>query len=282
MIGIDSWTCPSCNSPVASAYCPACGERRVPPDELTLRGLVGEAVRKFAHVDGRLLRSLASLVTCPGELTLAFLQGRRKTFIGPISLFLVANVLFFGVESLTGGTIFATPLRSHLHTQPWSGTAAWLVSDRLASLRMTQDAYAPRFDTAIGVHARSLILVMAVCLSPVLALVFRRSGRPFAAHAVFSLHLYGFMLLLFSAATAIPAAGMLFGGLRSTSENLDRAISLALLVVCATYLYRAIGVVYGGRSAARVLESVSLTAAMAAIVLGYRFALFVLTLHTTS
>jgi len=279
MTAVAAWVCPSCRGTVSSAYCPRCGERPLHADDLTLHGLALQALEAVTNVDGKLLRSLRSLATRPGLLTLAFIEGRRRAFIGPVSLFLVSNVIFFAVESLTGGTIFATPLRSHLHTQPWSETVQPLVAGRLAALDIPLDALAARFDALIAVQARSLILVMALAFAPVQAAVFHRSRRSFAVHAVFALHLYAFMLLLFAVATAVPAAGMLLGRTRSTSEALDLILSAGLLAACGVYLYRAVSVVYDTRGAVRLAQAVALTMAMAAIVLGYRFALFLLSLY---
>jgi hypothetical protein len=276
-----AWTCPSCSGLVATPYCAECGERPLGPRELTLRGLVDQVFQALTSVDGRLLRSFRCLLARPGLLTVSYLRGRRKPYIGPVSLFLVTNVLFFAAESLTGGTVFSTPLQSHLHTQPWSDVAQPLVSHRLASLQTTVDQYAPLFDRAISLHARSLILLMALSFAVLPAIVFRRGRHPFAAHAVFALHLYAFMLLLFCVATAIPAAGMLAGGVRSTSQLLDQTLSIGLLLACAVYLYFAVGAVYGGSRAARVAGALVLTIAAGTLVLGYRFVLLLLTLYST-
>jgi hypothetical protein len=273
------WTCPSCRAAVATPYCPECGERPLRARELTLRGLCEQAFEAFTSIDGRLLRSFRCLVSRPGLLTVAFLEGRRKPYIGPISLFLVANVLFFAIESLTGGTVFSTPLASHLHTQPWSPVAEVLVPRRLAAMGTTLELYTPKFDAAVALHARSLILLMALSFAILPRLVFRRGRHPFAAHAAFALHLYAYMLLLFCVATTLPAVNLLHGGERSTSELLDHAISIGLMAVCGAYLYFAIGRVYGGSRKARLVNAVGLTVAVAAIVLGYRFALLVITLY---
>jgi len=278
---VATWTCPSCRGVVATANCPDCGERPLRPQELTLHGLASQAVEAVTDVDGRLLRSLRSLVSRPGLLTVAYAEGRRKPFIGPVSLFLTTNVLFFAVEAIAGGTVFAAPLQGHLHTQPWSGMAGPLVAARLQALNVPLDAFAPRFDAAVATHARTLILLMTICFAPMVALMFRRRSCPFAVHAVFSLHLYGFILLTLTAGTLVPAAGMITGGVRSTSETLDHVLTLALLAVVAVYLYKAIAVVYGGRRSARLLQAAALTSATAAIVLGYRFGLFLLTLYTS-
>jgi len=262
-----AWTCPSCQGLVVTPYCPACGERPLLARELTLRGLADQLFQALTSIDGRLLRSFRSLVSRPGLLTVAFLQGRRKPYIGPVPLFLAANVLFFATESLTGGTVFSTPLDSHLHTQPWSPVAQVLVTDRLDALQMTVAQFTPRFDAAVALHARSLILLMALSFALLPSLVFRRGRHPFAAHAVFSLHLYAFMLLLFCVGTIVPT-------------TLDPALSIGLVLACGVYLYFAIGAVYGGSRLARVLRAAALTTGVAAIVLGYRFVLLLITLYS--
>ena len=279
MIATVPWICPSCHATVSTPYCPACGERPLRPHELTLRGLGEQVFEAFTNIDGRLLRSVRCLVSRPGLLTVSFLQGRRKPYLGPVALFLVANVLFFGIESMTGGTVFSTPLESHLQTQPWSPLAQVLVTRRLEALQTTAALYAPRFDSAIALHARSLILLMALTFAIVPRLVFRRGDHPFAAHAVFSLHLYAFLLLLLSVGTLVPAVTV-EGGVRAMPDSLDHVLSIVLMVSCAVYLYFAIRRVYGGSRMDRLLRSLVLTVAAAAIVLGYRFVLLLLTLYS--
>ena len=154
MTDSEAWTCPTCASTVSTRYCPSCGEHRLRERELTLRSLFGQLVQVFTNIDGRLIRSFRCLVSHPGFLTMAYLQGRRKPYVGPIQLFLTANVLFFAIESLAGGKVFTTPLDSHLHTQPWSPFAASLVSHRLDAMRTTLDLYAPVFDHAMALNAR--------------------------------------------------------------------------------------------------------------------------------
>jgi len=53
-----AWTCPGCDAALASSYCPSCGESRPRPRDLTLRGLLDQAVDALVSIDSRLLRSL--------------------------------------------------------------------------------------------------------------------------------------------------------------------------------------------------------------------------------
>jgi len=100
------------------------------------------------------------------------------------------------------------------------------------------------------------------------------------AHAVFSLHLYAFLLLLLSVAVAVSGAEVWLRAADTPSRLLDNGLSVSLLMACAVYLYLAIGAVYAARGTFRVAMTIVLTVGVGAIVLGYRFALFVLTLYT--
>lgn len=277
-----AWTCPTCGTPVVSHFCPNCGERSPDERELTLRGLATQVFNSLTSVDGKLLRSFARLLRRPGDLTVAYLQGRRKPYLGPVPLFLTANVLFFAAESLFSAGVFSTSLATHLSRQPWTPWAQALVPRRLEALGTTLDAYAPVFDRALTLHARSLIILMALSFAVLPWLLFRRRRRPFGAHAAFSLHLYSFLLLLLSVADVVPWLNVRFSGLEAEWQLVDNALAVLVLLACAGYMYVATGKVYDARGAGRVAQVSVLTVGVAAMVLGYRFALFLLTLYTAT
>jgi hypothetical protein len=273
----ESWLCPTCREAVSSPFCAVCGERQLDLHALTLRGLAEQVWHSLTSVDGNLIRSLLALVGKPGALTVAYLEGRRKPYLGPVPLFLMANVVFFAAESLLRSSVFATPLAMHLERQPWSPFAPAWVTNRLAALDTTLAEFTPVFDQALALHARSWIILMALAFTPVPALLFRHRHLPVAAHAVFALHLYAFLLLLLCVGTGVEAW---FGGPAAMAPWVDPAVSIGLLAACAAYLYAAVGTVYASNGARRALEVAALTVSVATLVLGYRFALFVLTLYT--
>jgi hypothetical protein len=122
---------------------------------------------------------------------------------------------------------------------------------------------------------------MAVFFSLAPALVFRRRRRPLVVHVVFALHFYAFVLLLLCLANTIPVISLWFGGAGRESEPMDHAISIGLLLVSAVYLYLSASAVYRDRGAVLVLKTVALTFAVAVVLLGYRFMLLLITLHST-
>ena len=275
------WTCPTCNMLVTTLFCPRCGEAPVRPRDHTLRRLAERLFHAFTSIDTRTTRSVGCLLRHPGELSLAWMRGLRKPYVAPLSLFLIVNVIFFAVQSLTGETVFSSSLDSHLHHQDWSELARSLLERKLEATRTQLAAYAPVFDNAVIVKAKSLIILMTIPFALLLPLVFFRERRPFMVHVVFSLHFYTFLLILFCCALLAAKLSALlgFGGLQT--PVVDTVLSIFNLAAGALYLYAAIGPVYGVAGAKRIVQAIILAVAVAAIVLGYRFALLLITLSTT-
>ncbi len=107
---------------------------------------------------------------------------------------------------------------------------------------------------------------MALPFALLLPITYFRSRRPFVAHGVFSLHLYAFLLLLFSVASVAAVVDVWFGGAGLNSARMDNILSVISLVACATYLYMATGAVYGASGTIRFLKVAALALAAAALV----------------
>src|SRR3954471_24153583 len=187
------WTCPRCRCHRDSAYCAACGEEPLAPHDLTLRGLAGKAIHAVTSIDARAARTAWRLLRHPGELTVDWAAGIRRPYVAPFQLFLVANVLFFTLQWLTRETVFSSSLHSHMHQQDWSELARALVGRRLDAEHMGIEQFAPAFDRAVVLNAKSLIFLMAGAFMLLLPVAFFRQRRPFMTHVTFALHLYTFL-----------------------------------------------------------------------------------------
>lgn len=276
-----AWTCPACKRETTSKYCVTCGEQLRDPRDLTWRGLVSLVFHAFSPVDGKVLRSFRVLLTFPGRLTAAFQEGLRNPYMGPFQIFLLANVLFFALQSVSAFNIFTQPLDYRLHDQPWSDLGRELVDGRLKQTGRTFAAYAPVFNQAVTVNAKSFIGLMVPPFALLLPLVFWRPSRPFAVHFVFSLHFYAFLLVLFCVPLAVMALDKALGGTGLMPLDVDLGVTIVLVLACAFYLYLAIRPVYESDGVLRIAQAILMTAAMAMIFQVYRFALLPITLYTT-
>lgn len=226
-------------------------------------------------------RSFRLLVTRPGALTLAYVRGQRRNYLRPLQCFLIANALFFAMQSLTHTDIFSSPLKSHLQHQDWSDFARRLVSDRLSSRNVTLAAYAEQFDVAVKFYAKTLIIMMALAFAPLVIILFGGRRLPIGAHVVFSLHFYVFLMLLFCVSLAVVEVSVMAGGPGLDNGSLDIVLTLFNLASSAVYLWFACRVVYNATGISRILKAATFAVWAAALVPGYRFALFLLAFSTT-
>lgn len=87
--------CVSCDALLTGPYCSRCGERVVDAEELTLRHFLGHTVaHELLHLDGALWRTLRLLFMRPGALSLEYAAGRRRPYVNPFRLLLIAIVAY--------------------------------------------------------------------------------------------------------------------------------------------------------------------------------------------
>jgi hypothetical protein len=251
------------------------------PRDLTLRGLAEKLLHALTSIDARVARTAWRLIRHPGDLTVAWAEGVRRPYVAPFQLFLIANVIFFALQWATGMNIFSSTLDSHLHHQDWSELARSIVANRLAATHTSLESYAPMFDRAVVLNAKSLIVLMTIPFMALLPLVFLRERRPFMLHAIFSIHLYTFLLLLFCVALLVAKGSEWAGAGGLDTPVVDNVLSVLNLAACALYLYLAIGPVYCTRGWVRTMQTLALTLVVGLIVLCYRFILLLITLYTT-
>ena len=278
----DTWSCPTCGAMATTPFCSQCGERRLEASDLTLRGLVKRVAHALTNVDKRVMRTAWTLLRSPGALTVAYVTGCRKPYIGPLQIFLLANVVFFAVQSFSPINVFGASLQSHMHLQDWRAWATHLVDQRLAGTSMTLAQYAPKFDDVAEANAKSLIIVMTVPFAFLAWLLFQRGDRPFLMHVAFALHAWAFLLVVFSAVLLLGDADRWAGGAGLASARVDHVLTALHLAACAVFVYIATGRVYGASGLGRIVRTAVLTFSVMALVLGYRLLLFVVTLYSTT
>lgn len=93
-----STPCANCGAPPAGEFCPACGQPAGPPAR-ALREFLHDLLGGLLAFDGRIWRSLVPLFCRPGELTRAWILGRRASYTPPLRLFLFFSILLFLVIS---------------------------------------------------------------------------------------------------------------------------------------------------------------------------------------
>jgi hypothetical protein len=279
------WSCPACGAAATHSYCAACGERRLAKADLSVLALLLQVAESIIDVDGRVFRTFWALVLRPGELTLAYAEGRRKPYLAPFQLFLIANVAFFFLQSALGFHVLSNTFESHVRDQSYSAHAEALAERRLAAKGVDRAAYEPVFDAAVDVNAKAFVVLFVPACALLVWLMSLGSRRPGAVHWVFTLHFVAFFLIALG--VLVPVVGWAlsilvhaFGG---SDRQVDAPVSWLLVALVAVYAFTAFGRVYRDAIPWRAAKAVVLPFVLFFPVMrAYRFVVFLITLYTTT
>lgn len=86
--------CANCNNPFESAYCPACGQKRVHAG-IQLKEVITDFASGLFNVDAPILRTLREFIVAPGQMTRAWLAGKRISYTPPVRYFLFGIAYYF-------------------------------------------------------------------------------------------------------------------------------------------------------------------------------------------
>jgi hypothetical protein len=207
---IGTTRCVSCDAPLAGAYCSECGERTIEPDTLTLRHFaVHTVIHELLPVDSTIWRTLRLLFARPGRLSLEYAAGRRRPYVNPFRLLLIAIVVYavissfgfvatwnFGPLVMTIAPAAAAQSSSIENTveqiDPYGLLRRQVQAKRQ---RLTTDAARNRFHDRLAAFAQPVSFTNVVMLAATLHLVFRWKRRRFLEHIAFSMHAVSFVLL---------------------------------------------------------------------------------------
>lgn len=180
--------CPNCNATNFHKYCAECGQKRPEDADYSLRGVVIAAIQRVTQYDGRLLRTVRTLLSAPGQLERDHFEGRRARYVAPFELFVIANVAaWFVVPYLhIYGFSMAVAAKLSLLKERWPAVFAW----RAALSHTTPELLAPRMDAAAASVNKLTLLTMVPAFAALMKLLRPRAGTKFVQYMIFSVHFY--------------------------------------------------------------------------------------------
>jgi hypothetical protein len=277
-------TCVTCSRPVAGRYCSDCGEQAPHEHSYSLRHFFEEALENLIHLDGRVFRSFRALLLAPGQLPSDFLRGRRKPYMGPVHIFLVANLIYFILQPFSGFVPFTTPLDIQTRAFVWSGLANRMVSARLESRSLKREDYRHTFDETAHLQGKTLVIIMVPLFALAAWAMYRRARPFFVEHLVFAFYAFAFLLIWIGVTAVLETrliAVSVHHGYRPGGSLIETGSSLATVVPFAVYLYLASRRTYGQSVGMTLLKTASLAAWLIAVVMAYRMILFFTTFYAT-
>ena len=251
--------CLTCGAELTGPYCSQCGQE---DHELrvSLKRLARDFLAEHLGLESKVPTTLWTLVSKPGVLTREYLAGRRVRSLLPLRLYLSASVVYFLLLSLPFlGQKFNQTLKltgvdaaaidsARTEAASRSDTSALTIAvsgRRVASPRakkierfvnqrlnrfqtMSTEEAVTFFRSSFVRYMPNAVFLLLPVFTLILYLLYRRTGRFFAEHLIFTLHVHAFAFVVLTLSLFLPSA-------------LDIVVATWILV----YLYIALRRVYG-------------------------------------
>lgn len=161
--------------------------------EKSLRKFFAGVFHEITTLDGKFLKTLVLMLRRPGEVSYQYMNGKRVPFYKPISMFFVANLLYFLFPPISG-------LNSGLHVQmnmlPHSKLATTIVNEYLATHHLSLETFTMQFDMQAITMAKIFLVLLVAYFSIPLALVNYNRRMFFSDHLLVSLEACSLVVLL--------------------------------------------------------------------------------------
>ena len=274
--------CPNCGSELLRRYCAECGQKAPRPDDYSLREHVADLVDQVASIDGRIARTLWTLISRPGALTVAHLAGRRARYLRPLQLFLLVNVLLF--IAAPRAPMFSYSLDNYLEHAPPSPTLVSRLVQHTSHASVITADYIAAFDARVEAQRKSLIILFVPAVALVLQAIFlwrsaiSRVPRRYGEHLVFAMHTLTFVWLVLTGWGVLAALSRV-----TTTRLADVAILgavVALVALIPAYVFFAIRRVYRLFTIQALVATGVMAVSFAALLIMYRVMLLFTTLYT--
>lgn len=90
--------CLNCGATVNGKFCSECGQENIETREPFWTFLF-HSIGHYFHFDSKFINSLTPLITEPGKLTLAHINGKRAAYFPPVTMYLFISLFFFLILS---------------------------------------------------------------------------------------------------------------------------------------------------------------------------------------
>ena len=147
-------------------YCPGCGQQHK-EKVVHFKQFILDFLGDYFTFDSLIIRSVRPLLFSPGFLTNEFIAGRRVRYIPPLRMFIFISIIFF----LVLGPV-----------------------ERTVALERNEEA--EFLDNFFNVWFPRLFFLLLPLFALFLYVLFRKPGRFYLTHFIFSVHLHAFIFVL--------------------------------------------------------------------------------------
>lgn len=201
--------CLNCGTTVQGDFCHQCSQRARDNTDRSLGRLLGEFFSNIFFLDNRFFLSAWFLLRFPSRMTVEFLEGKRKKFISPITLFLFFNLIYFFVNPLSD---YSLSLSDQMYIQPYSSWIKEWVDHRLQTKGLDEQSYAITYQNTSDNISKSIMIINIPMIAGFVYLMAFKKRRFYFDSLIFSFHFFSLLMLSWVVGSWVnPIIGFLSG-----------------------------------------------------------------------
>ncbi|CAA9243076.1 MAG: hypothetical protein AVDCRST_MAG56-1532 [uncultured Cytophagales bacterium] len=273
-------TCKCCGHAFAGKYCNQCGEKVIEPRDLSVRHYFEEIFNAFTSLDTKVWRTVRLVAQVPGGLSRAYMEGRRSPYLKPLSIFFLANVIYFLLPLFE---TFNSRLQTQLNGRPHSRIATRLVDEYIREKKITRAVFRERYEAKSTENAKLLLIVLVFLIAVPLGVI-NRGRQPYVAgHITVAFEIMTFNLLFNAIALGVVVYAIFYAGrwlnIEGVEPLLNALVNPFVFVTNGYFLYRAERTFYGCTPRGSLWRTVLIVPSLFAAVGAYRIILFFATFY---
>ena len=190
--------CKNCNNSFSGKYCNHCGEKLYSEKDKKVSHFFEEGLHFITHFEGTFFNTIKKIFSKPGQLSVDYCNGKRKTYFKPLSLFLLLVVLYLIFPVFEGLNM---KVQYHMQHLAYGKYANGIVRELLSRKNITLAEFEPVFHQKSEKVSKFLLLILLPLTALFFWLLTFKKRKYFFDQMVFSAEincmylLWGFVLL---------------------------------------------------------------------------------------
>ncbi len=185
--------CKNCGNKFSGKYCNHCGEKVYTDHDKSIRHFIEEGFHFFTHLDGTFLRTLKYLFTRPGFVSAEITEGRRKRYYKPISLFIIAIIIYLLFPTLRGLNLKMEDQFTFLQHMNL-GFIERLAESKASAQGISVETLQEKYDHKSSAIAKILLLIIIPLCAGSIKLLFPRKRRFFFDYMIMATESVNFLI----------------------------------------------------------------------------------------
>jgi hypothetical protein len=195
-------TCKSCHNQFVGIYCNLCGEKVLEPADRSFKKFLSNIVIAVTLADNKFVKTLWLVLKSPGFVSFEFANGRTITYMRPVSVFFVLNLIYFLFPVVQ---LFNASLNTQM-LSPFSDFLRPIVAKKMVIDHLDFSSFALLYGTKSASLAKLMVMLFVVLASLPLNYLYRKKNRYFTDHVGYAVELACFNLFINTMVLAVIAS----------------------------------------------------------------------------